>query len=745
VTRPPPVRVVYALAALGAALFIAYGSLVPFTFRARPRAEALHAFAWVLQNRAEVQSRSDALANVLLGLPLGFFALATLRVDRRGVLGTAAAALLVPVAAGLLAAAVEFGQLFVPGRTSSASDIRMQIAGAALGVLAWLALGRVVTHLLRAAWYDPRLGGHAGRRLAGYCLAVAVVQALPLDIDTSPHDLYRRLRDGVADGRLTLTPFGELAGPSRTAWALSTVALVGLFTPVGLLMATVPVRGGFVVALAAGLTLGVATELLQLVVTRHPSVTDAVVAALAVAAGRVAGHIALRGTRSRPKPIPRVLEPETPLRIPLIVALAAAFALPVATAFAEDAPKLPPPYATPSVAKFVKVVGWPEGKTPTAPPGFTVTLYADGFESPRWLHVLPNGDVLVAESNGKGKPKPKAPSKDEKKKDEGQKKSKAVRGQSADRITLLRDADGDGKPETREVFLSDLNQPFGMELIGDKLYVANTDAVAYFPYKPGQTKVAGDATTVLYLPLGGYNNHWTRNLLASPDGKKLYVTVGSASNAGERGMAEETLRANVLEMDPDGTSLRVFASGLRNPVGLGWEPTTKALWTAVNERDELGDELVPDYITSVQEGKFYGWPYSYFGQNVDPRRKGERPDLVAKAVVPDLALGAHTASLGLCFSTGKTFPAEFQGGAFVGQHGSWNRSTFSGYKVVYVPFKDGKPSGEPRDFLTGFLAGDGTAYGRPVCTTVAADGALLVTDDASNRVWRVAPTTPASK
>ena len=399
---------------------------------------------------------------------------------------------------------------------------------------------------------------------------------------------------------------------------------------------------------------------------------------------------------------------------------------------AADPPKLPPPFETPSVTKHPKVIDWPDGKTPAAPPGFTVTLYADGFDSPRWLYALPNGDVLVAEARSLPDPKAKPEAK------EGMKQSKTVTGTSANRVTLLRDADRDGKPELRETCLTGLKQPFGMALIGDSLYVANTDSVVRFPYQAGQTKITAPGTTVLHLPLGGYNNHWTRNLLARPDGSKLYVTVGSASNAGERGMREEALRANVLEINPDGTGLRVFAAGLRNPVGLAWEPATKGMWAAVNERDELGDELVPDYVTSVKDGAFYGWPYSYYGRNEDPRRKGERPDLVAKSTVPDLPLGAHTASLGLAFGTSEKFPAKYRGGAFVGQRGSWNRSSFAGYRVAYAPFQDGKPAGPVEDFLTGFIANESEVYGRPVCVCFAADGALLVTDDVSNRVWRVA-------
>lgn len=418
--------------------------------------------------------------------------------------------------------------------------------------------------------------------------------------------------------------------------------------------------------------------------------------------------------------------------IPLSLAL---FVLGTATDIPvrSEPPALPPPFQTKSTTKHPKVIGWPAGKMPVAPPGFAVTLYAEKLDSPRWLHVLPNGDVLVAEA----RTLPKTDATPEMK--EGMKKSKTVTGTSANRITLLRDADRDGTPEVRETFLSGLNQPFGLARIGDQLFVANTDGVARFPYKSGDTAIAAKGTTVLHLPIGGYNNHWTRNLIANADGSKLYVSVGSASNVGENGMKEEALRANILEVNPDGTSLRVFASGLRNPVGLAWEPRTGALWTAVNERDELGDELVPDYITSVKDGAFYGWPYSYFGKNEDPRRKGERTDLVAKALVPDLALGAHTASLGLAFYTATGFPEKYRGGAFVGQRGSWNRSKFAGYRVAFVPFKDGKPAGPAEDFLTGFIANADEVYGRPVCVCVAADGALLVTDDVTDRVWRVAP------
>jgi len=394
---------------------------------------------------------------------------------------------------------------------------------------------------------------------------------------------------------------------------------------------------------------------------------------------------------------------------------------------------LPAPYATESTKKFSNIVEWPTGKTPQAPAGFTVTEYARDLQSPRWIYVAPDGDIFVAEANTERK---------------GVKNAvvNAVTGKSnserteasANRITLLRDTNKDGKPDLRQPFLTGLNQPFGMLVLGDKFYAANTDALMQYDYKPGQTKITTAGKKILSLPAGGYNNHWTRNLLADPDGKKIFISVGSGSNVGENGIDKEARRANILEINPDGTGERIYASGLRNPVGMGWEPTTKKLYTAVNERDELGDDLVPDYLTSVKEGAFYGWPYSYFGQNEDPRRKGERPDLVKKAVVPDVPLGSHTASLGLAFYDKKAFPEKYQNGAFVGQHGSWNRSQFSGYKVVFVPFQGGKP-GKPEDFLTGFLTGkDKDAYGRPVGIAVLPDGSMLVADDAGGRIWRIA-------
>ncbi|RSK46134.1 PQQ-dependent sugar dehydrogenase [Hymenobacter perfusus] len=396
---------------------------------------------------------------------------------------------------------------------------------------------------------------------------------------------------------------------------------------------------------------------------------------------------------------------------------------------------LPEPYATKSTTKRSKVIGWPAGKMPAAPAGFVVTKYATDLVSPRNTYVLPNGDVLVAEANT-------VPT-DTKEKVVAQLEldpSKSMRAKSANRITLLRDADKNGTPETRTTFLAGLNQPFGMLVLDNHFYVANTDGVWRYAYKSGETKIEGKGEKIMTLPAGGYNNHWTRNLLAGPDGKKIYVSVGSASNVAEHGMKEEERRANVLEINPDGSGERVYAAGLRNPVGLDWAPGTQILWSAVNERDELGDELVPDYLTSVQPGKFYGWPYAYFGQKEDPRRKGERPDLVKQTVVPEVALGPHTASLGLAFYKAEKFPAKYRNGAFIGQHGSWNRSEFSGYKVVFVPFQNGRPSGPMEDFLTGFIANaaDKEVYGRPVGITALPDGSLLVADDAADTLWRVA-------
>ena len=405
---------------------------------------------------------------------------------------------------------------------------------------------------------------------------------------------------------------------------------------------------------------------------------------------------------------------------------------------AATALNLPAPYATESVSNRVKVVGWPAGKTPTAPAGFIVAEYASKMDSPRWMYVAPNGDVLVAESTTvptSAKLKVAAVLKLD--------KSRSLRAESANRITLFRDTNKDGKPDVQTAFLANLSQPFGMLVLGNSFYVANTGGVMRFPYQAGATKITGKGQKILDLPAGGYNNHWTRNLLASPDGTKIYVTVGSGSNVMEHGAANEVRRANILQINPDGSGEKIYASGLRNPVGLAWAPGTTTLWTAVNERDELGDELVPDYLTSVKEGGFYGWPYAYYGPNEDPRRKNERPDLVQKTLVPDVPLGAHTASLGLAFYHQTAFPAKYRNGAFIGQHGSWNRTAFSGYKVVFVPFANGRPSGPPEDFLTGFLAGGGSkdAYGRPVGVTALPDGSLLVADDAADKIWRVSVAT----
>jgi len=373
---------------------------------------------------------------------------------------------------------------------------------------------------------------------------------------------------------------------------------------------------------------------------------------------------------------------------------------------------LPPPYATESKTKNSKVIGWPEGKMPTAPEGFTVTKFADGFENPRWTYIAPNNDIFVVESGTRS---------------------------SKNQITVLRDKDKDGKFETREVFIDGLNKPFGMLVLKDFFYIANTDGLYQYPYKNNPLKLETKGVKILELPAGGYNNHWTRNLLANADGTKIYVSVGSGSNVAENGIDKEIRRACILEINPDGTGEKIYASGLRNPVGMDWNPANKELWTAVNERDELGDDLVPDYITSVKKDGFYGWPYSYFGNILDPRMKGQGKDLAAKAIVPDVPVGSHTASLGLAFYNKNAFPAKYKNGAFVGQHGSWNRSKISGYKVLFVPFANGKPSGKPEDFLTGFISNDEKAevYGRPVAVTVMNDGSLLVNDDSGNTVWKV--------
>jgi glucose/arabinose dehydrogenase len=400
-------------------------------------------------------------------------------------------------------------------------------------------------------------------------------------------------------------------------------------------------------------------------------------------------------------------------------------------------PELPPPHPTliPTV-NVAKAEGWPAGAKPAGAEGTVVTAFATGLDHPRWLYVLPNGDVLVAESNAPPKP-------DDRKGVKGWlmglfMKRAGAGTPSANRITLLRDGDGDGVAETRTAFLEGLNSPFGMALVGTDFYVANTDALMKFPYRTGATRIAEPGVKVADLPAGPINHHWTKNVIASRDGARLYVTAGSNSNIAERGMENEEGRAAIWEVDPARGTQRVFASGLRNPNGMAWEPGRGTLWTVVNERDELGSDLVPDYLTSVTDGGFYGWPYSYFGAHVDARVEPPRPDLVARAIVPDYALGPHTASLGLAISEGNALPSRFARGAFVGQHGSWNRRPRSGYKVIFVPFEDGRPSGVPIDVLTGFVTEDGIAHGRPVGVALDRQGALLVADDVGNAVWRVA-------
>ncbi len=390
-------------------------------------------------------------------------------------------------------------------------------------------------------------------------------------------------------------------------------------------------------------------------------------------------------------------------------------------------------------------IGWKDQAKPIAASGISVAAFAEGLDHPRWLYVLPNGDVLVAETNTPSKGKTDfSITKSIRNWVMGKVMKKAGAAvPSANRVTLLRDSDGDGVAEVNSVLLNGLMSPFGMALVGDELYIANADAVVKFPYVAGDTKISAPATKVVDLPGGPINHHWTKNIIANKEGTKLYVTVGSNSNVAEDGMDIEVGRAAIWEVDIKASTHRLYAEGLRNPNGLAWEPETGALWTVVNERDELGDDLVPDYLTSVHEGAFYGWPYSYFGQNVDERVQPARPELVAKAVSPDYALGAHTASLGLVSSVDAKLPATYANGMFIGQHGSWNRKPRSGYKVIYVPFANGKPAGMPIDVLTGFLSPEGDAYGRPVGVVIDKQGALLVADDVGNKVWRV--TTDAGK
>jgi glucose/arabinose dehydrogenase len=408
--------------------------------------------------------------------------------------------------------------------------------------------------------------------------------------------------------------------------------------------------------------------------------------------------------------------------------------LPPSAGYGPD-PALPAPETT--LLSYVHIApakGWAGDGAPAAAPGLSVTAFARDLDHPRWLYVLPNGDVLVAETNAPPKP-------DDNKGLEGWVKSMIMKTagagvKSPNRILLLRDSDGDGRADLRTIFLSNLNSPFGMTLVGDTLYVADTDAVLRFPYRKGQTQITDNRRKIVDLPAGTINHHWTKNVIASPDGSKLYVTVGSNSNVGENGLAAEQGRAAIWEVDPATGQHRIFASGLRNPNGMAWGPDG-ALWTAVNERDDLSGDLVPDYMTAVKDGGFYGWPFSYCGQHPDDRVKEKRPDLTAKAIVPDYALGSHTASLGLTFADGAQLGPAFVSGAFIGQHGSWNRKPFNGYRVVFVPFRDGKPAGMARDVLMGFLSEDGNAYGRPVGVAIDKTGGLLVADDVGNAVWRV--------
>lgn len=406
-------------------------------------------------------------------------------------------------------------------------------------------------------------------------------------------------------------------------------------------------------------------------------------------------------------------------------------------------PALPAPNAKliPTV-NIAPASPWPTGSMPVATAGLSVNEFAGALDHPRWLYVLPNGDVLVAESNA-----PPRPGDGKGVKAWVMKKVMARAGAgvpSANRISLLRDADGDGRAELKTDYLTGLNSPFGMALVNNTLYVANTDAIVAFPYQAGATAIMAPGKKLVDLPGGPINHHWTKDIISSPDGKKLYATAGSNSNVAENGIEAEVNRAAVLEVDIFAKTTRVFASGLRNPNGLSWNAESGALWVAVNERDEIGSDLVPDYMTSVKDGGFYGWPYSYFGANVDVRPSPPRPDLVERAIVPDYALGAHTGSLGLTFNRGNGLGAELANGAFVGQHGSWNRRPHSGYKVVFIPFTSGKPSGSPKDILTGFLSSEGKAMGRPVGVVIDKAGSLLVADDVGNKIWRVSKSVAAA-
>ena len=399
-----------------------------------------------------------------------------------------------------------------------------------------------------------------------------------------------------------------------------------------------------------------------------------------------------------------------------------------------DTITLPKPHATKSKMNFSKVQGWKHGRKPSVPKGFVMERFADNLQNPRATYITSNGDILVVESNTPHSMIEKIGAFFV-----GANKSNSMK-KSADRITLLRDKDGDGLPEVRETFLEGLNLPFGMLVLNEWFYVANTDGLWRYPYRAGDLKITAKGEKLLDLPATRQNRHWTRNLIASKDGKKIYIAIGSGSNAAENGFEPELLRACILEVNPDGSDMRVYAAGLRNPVGMGWAPGTSTLWTVVNERDLLGDDLVPDYLTSVKEGGFYGWPYTYFGDHRDERVKDDRPaSAVKKTIVPDVGLGSHTASLGLAFVDDDKYPAHYREGAIIAQHGSWNRSTLSGYKVMFVPFKNGRPSGPPEDFITGFMADlkKDKVYGRPVGITLLPEGkGFLITDDVNNVIWK---------
>jgi glucose/arabinose dehydrogenase len=440
--------------------------------------------------------------------------------------------------------------------------------------------------------------------------------------------------------------------------------------------------------------------------------------------------------------MPKTLKAAGIILFLLIAAVIGGFAITGDTAKLEErasvGPVPPIPEPDPPFIPTINIApakGWPNGAGPLASHGLKVSRFAAELDHPRWLFILPNNDVLVAESNAP--PRPEA--------------GTGIKGwimqffmrragsatPSANRITLLRDADKNGVAELKTTFVSGLNSPFGMALIGSNLFIANTGAIIRFPYVDGATEIVEPGSKVADLPGGPLNHHWTKGLLASDDGHYLYASVGSNSNVAENGIEKEEGRAAIHEIEVASGKSRIFASGLRNPVGMAWEPQTKVLWTVVNERDELGSDLVPDYLTSVRDGGFYGWPYSYFGQHVDARVSPPRPDLVAKAIVPDYALGNHVAPLGLAFSEGTLLPDQLRSGAFIGEHGSWNRNPHSGYKVVFVPYKDGKPAGQPIDVLTGFLDAGKNALGRPVGVAIDKTGALLVADDVGNAIWHV--------